>query len=166
MASRKIAYGTAVTGSGGIHNLATSSTFLVGYEWFIIDNTSELALDWSVEGKITVGTTPTANTEIRIYLVASWDGSTWPDSFDGTGSAETITSAGVASGFIVLAKVIAVTATTSDIGHPYQFTLAALFGGSVPAKTAVFVTHNTAVNLQNTSGNQTYSARPIYETVA
>lgn len=156
----------ATTGTGGIHNLATSSTWVAGYEWFVIDDTSNLALDYDVSGTITVGTTPTANTEIRIYAVAiDVDGSTWPDVFDATPSAETITNAGmVSAGAIVLARSILVPAATSDLGYPFRFNLASLFGGKVPLKTAIFVTHNTAVNLQNTSGNQKYAYQPRWET--
>jgi hypothetical protein len=160
LTTNKVTYPTASSGTGGIHSLATSSTFLAGYEWFVIDNTTELALDYLVQGYVTVGTTPTANTQIRIYCVASYDGTTWPDVFDGTPSAETVTSAGVGSGFLVLASVINVDATTSNVAYPFRFSLASLFGGYVPKKTAIFVAHNTGVNLNSTSGNQAYGYAP------
>jgi hypothetical protein len=166
MASRKIEYGTPVTGTGGLTSLATSSTFLAGYEWFIIDNTTDKNLDWLVQGFITVGTTPTVNTEIRLYLVGSYDGTTWPDVFDGTPSAETITSAGVRDGFAKLAASLAVDATTTGRAYPFFFPVAQFFGGNVPKKVAVFVTHNTVVALNATAGNHSYAAQPIYETVA
>lgn len=166
MASRKIEYGTATTGTGGIHSLATSSTWLAGYEWFVIDNATDKMLDFLVQGVVRVGTTPTANTEIRIYAVGSYDGTTWPDVFDGTPSAETITSAGVRDSFAKLAAVMLVDATTSDRDYPFLFTVAALFGGVVPKKVAIFVTHSTAANLNSTSGNQIYAYQPIYETIA
>jgi hypothetical protein len=69
-----------------------------------VDNTTELAFDFYVSGKITVGTTPTINTEIRLYLVGSYDGTTWPDVFDGTPSAETVTTAGLRDGYAKLAR--------------------------------------------------------------
>jgi hypothetical protein len=165
MSDRKQAYGTPVTGTGGITSLATSSTWLAGYEWFIIDNTSELALDWFVDLVIRVGTTPTINTEIRVYLLASYDGTTWPDVFDGTGSAETVTSAGVRDSFAKLAGVGIVDATTTDRDYPLQFNLASFFP-MLPKKVAVFVAHNTGVNLNSTAGNHKYAAAPIYETVS
>jgi len=166
VANRKIEYGTPVTGSGGINSLASSSTWVAGYEWYVIDNTTDKALDREQSGKIRVGTTPTTNTEIRIYCVASYDGTTWPDVFDGTGSAETVTSAGVRDGFAKLAAVLPVDSTTSDRDYYFEFSVAALFGGIVPKKVAVFVTHNTGVNLNSTAGNHTYADQPVYETVA
>lgn len=165
MAAVKQAYGTPVSGTGGIHSLATSSTFLAGFEWFVIDNTTELALDYFVDLMIRVGTTPTINTEIRVYLIASYDGTTWPDVFDGTPSAETITSAGVRDSFAKLAAAAFVDATTTDCDYPLQFNLQSFFP-TLPKKIAVFVAHNTGVNLNSTSGNQKYAYTPHYNTVS
>ena len=166
MASIKTAYSTAVTGTGGVTSLASSSTWVAGYEWFVIDNTTELALDWEVEGQITVGTTPTSGTEIRLYLVCSYDGATWPDVFDGTPSAETVTSEGVRDGFAVLARRMSVDSTTTGRAYPFRFNLASVLGGIIPKKVAVFVAHNTGVNLNSTAGNHTYAAIPVYATSA
>lgn len=154
-------YPAATSGNGGINSLATSSTWLAGYEWFIIDNGTQKALDYLVQGNVMVGTTPTASTQIRIYVIGSFDGSTWPDVFDGTPSAETITSSGVGSGFLILGSVMNVDANTSNLAYPFKFSLASLFGGTVPKKTAIFVTHNTGVNLNSTAGNQTYIYAPF-----
>lgn len=167
MASIKRAYGSATTGTGGITSLATSSTWLAGYEWFVIDNSSDLMLDYEVQGQVTVGTTPTSGTEIRLYAVGSYDGSTWPDVFDGTPSAETVTSAGVRDGFAKLAAVMSVDATTSDRPYPFHVgSVAALFGGNLPKKVAFFVAHNTGVNLNGTAGNHTYAYQGEYATSA
>lgn len=132
----------------------------------MIDNTTEKALDYGVQGKVRVGTTPTSGTEIRISLVASWDGTTWPDVFDGTPSAETVTADGVASGFLKVVASLRVDATTSDRDYPFEFSVAQAFGGSVPPKVAVFVAHNTGVNLNATGGNHTYLYTPVYSTAA
>lgn len=167
MSSKKIAYATATAITNAIESLATSSTFLGGYESTPVDNSSNLYLDYELAGKITVGTTPTLNTEIRIYIVPVYDGSTYPDVFDGTTSAETVTSAGVRDGFAVLAKVLNVDATTSDRAyHFFIGSIAALFGGIVPAKWAIFTAHNTGVNLNSTGGNHTFYQRGIYSTDA
>jgi hypothetical protein len=112
------------------------------------------------QGKIRVGTTPTINTQIRIYLVASEDGSTWPDVFDGTPSAETFTSAGVRDGYAKLAAVLNVDATTSDRDYPYSFDAANVFGGSLPDSYVAVVTHNTGVALHATGTNHTYVYTP------
>lgn len=159
--TNKLTYPTPTSSSGGINSLATSATFVAGYEWFIIDNSTELALDYHVQGVIRVGTTPTANTEIRIYAFESYEGTTWPDVFDGTPSAETLTSVGVGAGFLKLCAVLTVDTNTSDRDYPFSFKLAACVGGTIAKKTGFFVTHNTGVNLNATAGNQLYNYAPI-----
>jgi hypothetical protein len=161
----KLAYGSPTTGNGGITSLATSSTWTAGYEWFVIDNTTDLMLDYHVQGVIRVGTTPTINTEIRLYAVASYDGTTWPDVFDGTPSAETVTSAGVRDGFARPAASLYVDSTTTDRDYPFFFSLADVFGGAVPKKVAIFVAHNTGVNLNATGAQHTYAYQGVYENV-
>lgn len=147
--------------------LATSATWLAGRESTAIDNTTNKYLDYLLAGKIRVGTSPTASTEIRVYVVALQDDSTWPDVFDGTDSAETVTSAGVGSGFLKLAAVMQVDATTSDRDYFFgPVSVASLFGGACPKKFIVFVSHNTAVNLNATDGNHVLSVTPVYATSA
>lgn len=165
MATRNLSYGTATASTGGLTSLATSSTWVAGYEWFAIDNSTELAIDYFVDLVIRVGTTPTVNTEIRVYLLASYDGSTYPDVFDGTPSAETVTSTGVRDSFMKLAGVGVVDATTSDRDYPIQFNLSSFYP-TMPKKVLVFVTHNTGVNLNSTAGNHKYAYSPIHETIA
>lgn len=164
MVDIKAALQAAQTLTNAIQSLATSSTWLAGYESATIDNTTNLYLDYIFDGKVTVGTTPTINTEIRIYVVASVDGTVWPDVFDGTTGAETVTSAGVGSGFLKLASVMRVDATTSDRSYPFTFSVASLFGGVVPPKFVIFTTHNTGVNLNSTGGNQVFTYRGVYST--
>lgn len=167
MANIKVAYGTATAITNAIQSLATSSTWTAGYESDAVDNSSNLYLDYELSGKVTVGTTPTANTEIRIYIVGSIDGTTWPDVFDGTTSAETVTSEGVRDGFAKLAAVLRVDSTTSNREYPFFIgSIASLFGGVCPTKWAVFVAHNTGVNLNSTGGNHVFTQRGIYLTSA
>lgn len=166
MASIKIAYGTSTALTNAVASLASSSTWVAGYESDVVDNTSNLYVDYSIEGHYTVGTTPTASTEIRIYVVASFDGTNWPDVFDGTTSTETVTSAGVRDGFAKLAAVMQCDSTTSDRAYYFSFTVASLFGGICPAKFVLFTTHNTAVNFNATAGNQVTNVRGAYYTSA
>jgi hypothetical protein len=169
MADIKLAYGTAITGTGGITSLATSSDWTAGYEWFICDNTAgtpTTPLDRIIQGNVRVGTTPTSGTEIRVYAVGSYDGTTWPDVIDGTASAETWTSAGVRDGCAKLAAVMRCDATTSNRDYPFLFSLASLFGGAMPKKVAIFVAHNTGVNLNATGSTHTYADQPVYATSA
>jgi hypothetical protein len=165
MADSKLAFQTSQTLTNAIESLATSSTWVAGYESATVDNTSNLYLDYIHDGYVTVGTTPTSGTEIRIYVVGCVDGTNWPDVFDGTTSAETITSVGVRDGFAKLAAVMQCDSTTSNRAYPYTFSVAALFGGVVPPKYCLFTTHNTGVNLNSTGGNQVTRYRGVYNTI-
>lgn len=166
MSDRKIAYGASTALTNAVEGLASSSTWVAGHESATVDNTSNLYLDYSIEGIITVGTNPTTNTEIRIYVVASFDGTTWPTPFDGTTGAETILSEGVRDGYAKLAAVMRVDSTTSDRVYPYSFTVASLFGGVCPAKFVMFTTHSSVAALNATGSNQTMNYRGVYETIA
>jgi len=166
MADVKLAYGSSVAMTEAID--VCPSFNWAGWETTAVDNTSNLYLDYLLAGQITVGTTPTINTEIRVYVYGSVnDTPTYPDTLDGTSSAETITSVGIRDAALKLAAVIAVDATTSD--RVYWFgpvSVSALFGGAVPKFWGAFIAHNTGVNLNATGTNHVISYTPVYETIA
>jgi hypothetical protein len=136
-------------------SLASSSTFVAGQESTVIDNTSTRYMDALVSGKITVGTTPTANTQIRIYVGTIWqDAPSYPDVFDGTDSAETVTNVGILNSALKLAAILEVSAATSDVAQWIAaFSVKQLFGDIMPDKWFIFISHNTGVNLNSTGGN-------------
>lgn len=155
-----LSYSAATTITCSVASLATSSTFVAGQESSQIDNTSNVFQDAHVQGVVTVGTTPTADTAILVYVWGSDTslGTTARDVLDGTDSAETLTSAGVRDSFLRLGASIVVDATTSDRAYPFgPFSVADLFGGNMPKFWGLFVTHNTAVNLNSTAGNHAFS---------
>lgn len=155
MATTSINYASPVAITMDLANLATSSTFVAGRESTQIDNTSNLYMDALVRGSVSVGTTPTANTIIAIYLWGAFVslGTTPIDTLDGTDSAETLTNTGVLSR-LILAVPANVIATTSDIAYPIlPFSVAARFGGRMPQFWGLFVAHNTGVNLRNNAVN-------------
>lgn len=155
MPTTTISYSSPTTITISPASLATSSTWLAGRESTEVDNTTNKYDDALVQGKITVGTTPTVNTLILVYVWGSDTsaGTTAIDVIDGTDSAETITSAGVRDGFLRLAASLNVDATTSDRAYPFgPFSVADLFG-QMPKYWGVFVAHNTGVNLHATGGN-------------
>ena len=166
MANRKLAYAADQQLTITLASLATSATLVAGRESTAVSNASNPYLDRTLSGKITTGTSPTAGT-IQVWVVpATNDTPTWPDVFDGTDSAETVTSADILAAAGALAAVIA-TDATSDRTYPfYCGSVAALFGGVLPRDFVVFVTHNTAVNLNSTGGNHEVTSMGVYETVA
>lgn len=155
MATTTINYASPVTITMDLANLATSSSFVAGRESSEIDNTTNKYMDALVKGSVSVGTTPTANTTIAVYLWGSFVSlaTTAIDVLDGTDSAETLTNTGVL-GTLRLAAPVAVLVATSDIAYPIlPFSVAAKFGGVMPQFWGLYVAHNTGVNLRNTSVN-------------
>jgi len=141
-------------------SLASSSGFTAGVESDQIDNTTNVYQDALVQCKITVGTTPTANTSINIYVWGADTSlaTTAIDVLDGTSSAETLTNTGVLGSAIKYAASIQVLATTSDVGYNIApFSIAALFGGNMPKFWGLFLAHNTVAALHATAGNHVFS---------
>ena len=163
MAVLKLTYASSAAITNAIESLGTSSSKVAGYESDVLDNTTNVYLDYLISGKITTGTTPTVNKTIEVWAIGILDDSTWPDVFDGTTSAETIVRDALFA-YGRLLTTIVVTAT-SDVGYSFgPVSLASLFGGVVPKKTVFFVTHDTAVNLNSTAGNQKLWATGVYAT--
>lgn len=151
------AYTITLTGLG------TSSTKVAGRESTAISHTTADALDYLVGGKITTGTSPTASKTIDVWLYASIDDTpTYPDVFDGTDSAETVTSENVRNSALKLLASMVVD-NTSDRTYWFGPTgIAQLFGGALPKNHGLFVTHDTAVNLNATAANHALSYTPVY----
>jgi hypothetical protein len=164
-----IKWGTAAAVTIAIASLATSSTKLVGVESDAIDLSGLGPItDVLFGGKITTGTTPTTAKSIEVWAIGSYDGTNYPSVFDGTGSAETLPSAEQKVA-LMGSKLIASMGTNATSDTAYEFnsvSLAALFSGSMPKKIVLFVTHDTAVNLNSTGGNHFIYYQPVYENVA
>lgn len=148
-------------------SLATSSTWIAGRESTAV-TTADPTIDYLLGGKIRVGTSPTASTQIQVWVYGSLsDTPSYPDVLDGTDSDETLTSAEIRNASLALHSVINVDATTSD--RDYYFApsgIARCFGGVLPKHWGVWVTHNTGVNLNSTGGNHVLTATPVFGHVA
>jgi len=166
MAQAKTNYASASDISITLASLASDTNLLAGQESSAVDNTVNGYRDYWVSGKITTGTSPTASRQIEVWAIGSPDGTLWPDVFDGTNSAETISLASVKAS---VCRFVANMATTSTSDEDYYFgpvLLSSVFGGDIPPKFVLFVTHNTAVNLNATSGNHYIRLQPVYDTIA
>lgn len=163
MATITPSYAAKATITCAVHTtpLASSSSFAIGRESTEIDNSTNKYDDAMVEGKVTVGTTPTANTEIQIWIYASFHtamATNAVDVLDGTDSDETISSAGVRGSALRLGASIDVDSATSNRTYWFvPFSVAQLFGGHMPKFWGIFVTHNTAVALNSTGSNHEFS---------
>lgn len=166
MSSVKLAYGASSALTITLTSLATSSTFVAGRESTAVDNTTNLYIDYLLAGKIATGTFPTDAKEIRVYVIGLIEDSTFPDVFDGTDSNETFTNIQIRDATAKLAAIIA-TNNTSNVQYWFgPISVASLFGGVVPKKFVVYVTHNTGVNLNSTGSNHALYVTPVYETIA
>lgn len=162
----KLAYASSAAYTITLASLASSSTFLSGRSSTAVSNTSNLYLDYMVAGVITVGTTPTTSTSIRVYAYGSHDDTpTYPDVLDGTDSAKTVTSAGILNIALALISILNVDSATSNRAYPFHpLSLAWAFGGAIPKNHGLFVAHNTDVNLNATGGNHVLNYTGIYRT--
>ena len=159
MAVINIQYSSEINLTLGLASLGSSATFTAGRESSQVDNSSNEYVDALVRGFITVGTTPTADTQIRVYVWGAYESlaTTAIDVLDGTDSAETLTNVGIHAA-LRLAQLIPVPATTSDVRYEVgAFSVADLFGGIMPRFWGVFVTHNTGTALNSTAGNHEIS---------
>jgi hypothetical protein len=155
MATTTVNYSSNTTITIDLANLGSSATFVAGRESSQVDNTSNKYIDALVSGFVSVGTTPTANTTIAVYVYGA-DTSLATialDTLDGTDSAETLTNTGILNG-LRLGATVAVPANTSDVQYiVLPFSVASLFGGVMPKFWGLFVSHNTGVALRNNAVN-------------
>ena len=157
-------YGSKTTLTASLASLASDTNLLAGLESSIIDNTADGFDDILVSGNITTGTSPTASRQIEVWAIA-WDGANWPDVFDGTSSAETITSSDIKN---AICRPVAIMSTGNTSDRVYHFTgvsLRSAFGGELPSKAVLFVVHNTGVNLNATAANHELSYYGVYPQV-
>jgi hypothetical protein len=155
MATATVSYSSNTAITMDLANLGSSATYVAGRESSQIDNTTNKYMDALVSGTISVGTTPTANKVIVVYVWGADTSlaTTAIDVLDGTDSAETLTNVGVL-GALRLGAVISVPAATSDVAYPVlPFSVASRFGGVMPKFWGLYVSHDTAVNLRNTAVN-------------
>ena len=149
-------------------SIATSTTWVAGWLSGVIDNTTNLDLDIVVSGKITFGNVTTAG-ELRMYAMAMLDDSTWPDitgATEGTEGTATINASAttIRDATMVLVCAFANRVANGDVFFIPQTSLRGAFGGFLPPKIVLFVTHSTGVNLA-ASGHQ-ITIKGITESVA
>ena len=158
MATTTVNYSSNTAITMDLASLASSSTFVAGRESSQVDNTTNKYMDALVSGFVSVGTTPTANKTIAVYVWgADTSLATTPiDTLDGTDSAETLTNTGILNA-LRFGAAVSVPAATSDVQYPVlPFSVAALFGGVMPKYWGLFVAHDTGVNLRSTLNTNSF----------
>ena len=163
--TQSTANGVAVFGSTDLDSLASSSTLVAGWESGVITLSS--ADTHMLSGRFKANNTaPTAGT-LEVWVVPPWDiagTATYPDVFDGTGSAETVTYRNVLLQSGRLAWSFITDATANRIYEFGQVDIASLFGGTMPKKYVVFVTHSMvqALNVTGSAGGQCWYEAVTY----
>lgn len=170
MATGKLLYATPVDITIGLATgpLASSGTWVTGRESTAIDNTTNRYVDELVSGFISVGTTPTSNTVINVYVYAQTDDTPSYPSLGGatlmagTDGNATFTSQEARMNAVRLGASIFVPAATSDVKYSIPpFSVASLFGGVMPRRWGIFVAHSTVAALNGTAGNHKIQRTPI-----
>jgi hypothetical protein len=152
-------------------SIATSATLVAGWLSGIIDNTTDLDLDKLVTGKIALGNSATAG-QIALYAIAMLDDSNWPASAltsgtfgtEGTGAFKDATNRDAVAMLVWAAATRSDPGATDDVYQIAASSLAGAFGGVLPPKVVLFLTHSTGVNLA--SSGQQITCKGATETVA
>jgi hypothetical protein len=155
----------------GLGNVATSSTLVAGWLSAIIDNTTILDLDKIITGSIALGGSAVANGQICVYAIAQLDDTTWPAAAltsgtfgtQGTGAFKDTTNRDSVAVLVWSAGTRA-DPGTDDVYQIAASSLAGAFGGILPSRCVLFVTHSTGVNLA-ASGHQ-ITVKGTYDTVS
>ncbi len=141
----------AVFGSTHLDSLASDTSLLAGRESNVITNASN---DVLLAGRFKANNTaPTGGQIIVLVGAVLNDTPTYPDVFDGTGSAETITSEDIRRAILRTAATITTTTVANRVYEFAPISIAALFGGVMPPKWWVFVTHSMVQTLNATASN-------------
>lgn len=151
----KSAYAAAVAvfGTNDLDGLASDTNFLAGRESPTFDNNTDKYVDVMLSGRFKANASAPTVGQIQVYVGATLNEvPTYPDVFDGTGSAETITSVGIRNSILRMAAAIATDVTANRIYEFAPISVASLFGGAVPHQWFVFVTHSMVTALNATAG--------------
>lgn len=125
-----------------LHSLASSQTWVAGWESGAIDNTTNGYSDYRITLSLVTHASNRQAGEIRVYLIGPTDDTTWPDVFDGTESTETPTDTEELDACAKLAAVLTVDNTASATYVMTIPSVAAVFGGNVPKKFVIYLTGN------------------------
>lgn len=148
MATANIAYSAVGTVTITLASLAASAT--QGRESLAVDNSVTLYDDVLVGGTITTGT-PVANTQIEVWIAASYDGTNYTGG--ATGADALLTPVQQSKTYMRLGAILSITAVTASIAHKFLCpSLVSLFG-AMPLKWSVFVLNNSGGALNATAAN-------------
>ena len=164
MADQKIAYASSASATITLASLASDTNLLAGRESDVIDNSSNLYVDYLLSGVITTASSGLTDSKgILVYCYAQQtDSPSYPAGITGSDAGLTLNSTEVRDAGLVLAAAIGTNNTASTAYSFNAVSVASCFGGSLPQRWGVFVVQNTGGALA--SGTLTYQG--IYGTVS
>ena len=155
-----------------LHSLAASSGLLAGWTSGTIDNTSDKHEDKQVTAKFITAAANNQVGSIQVWVYTMLDDSNWPDVFssgtEGSEGAATIhDDEQKAEAF----KLLWSGTTDAGASEPHNMpwsSIAALFGGVMPSKCAIFVTGNatTTTTAQFAASGNQVTVKGVYRSVA
>lgn len=148
-------YGTPVTITITLASLANSAT--AGRASTAIANTTDLAVDCTVGGRVTTGAGPTTNNQIQIWVYGSYDGTIYTAGASGTDAALTPNYIGL----LFPLQSVVVTNTSSATYNWGPFSVAQAFGGTMPRSWGIWVLNNSGVALSASSSNHEIKYTPV-----
>lgn len=150
-----ITYSSATTlTQTSLDGLATSATWVAGWESDAIDNSSTKYEDIAITAVIKANNSaPSAAAQIRLYLVAENADASWPDVFDGTVGTETLTATNIRDAICRLGAFSDTDTTANRVYTLYCPSVATVFGGMVPRKFVIFLTHSMSQALNTTASS-------------
>lgn len=148
MTTASISYPATSTLTCSLASLASDTNLVAGRESAAYDNTSNLAVDAIIGGKVTTGTSPTASRQIEVWLAASYDGTSYVGG--ATGSDANLTPQ--EKTLFTLVTIIPTVNTSNKLYTWGGWSISSLLG-AMPQKLALWFVHNTGVNLNSTGSN-------------
>jgi hypothetical protein len=139
--------------------LATSTGRLAGRQSAVVSNASTRYNDVILSGQVTVGTSPTTAKQIDVYVFAPTKIVSGTASYPVAGTTALGESDAAATFEVDQLRALRWAGTMTNIATSDRIytllpvSIASLFGGVMPIKWGIFVTHDTAVNLNATAGN-------------
>ena len=150
-------YGASVDvfGANDLDGLASSATWLAGRASAAVTNTGSNASNCvHLAGRFKANNTAPTAGQIQVWVGGVLkDTPLYPDVFDGTASAKTVTSADIRNSIM---RNVATIITDATANRVYEFApvgLEEFFNGVVPKKWWVFVTHSMGQALNTTAGD-------------
>ncbi len=164
MSDQKIAYASSAPATITLASLASDTNLLAGRESDVIDNSSNLYVDYLLSGVVTTASSGlTDQRSIDVYLYAQQtDSPTYPVGITGSDANLTLNSTEVKNAGLLLAISIGCNDTGSTDYSLPAISVAACCGGSLPQRWGIFVVQNTGGALA--SGTLTYQG--VYATIS